>query len=309
MSVFASSGSTFQPIIAEAVNEVSRQAFVGQQILPVLPSSAKKGKYVKILAANFDNDMSKPRSPGAAFAQMSQQYTSDSFECLEYGLENAMDDLEVAEASSDVQLDIASIAANALADNLMIGHELRVAAILAAASFTSNNATAVMSSVATAEPITDIQAAVLRLNGDGIFNNIKLIMEASLFQEMLQTTQLRNLINGSAWGPVWNDTGVAAVLGVSGVILCNTRYNSAASGAVGSRSKVWSDTSYYVAQVVGGPLSNGGIGRTMAYTPRGGLFTTETYRTEQPPASVVRVRMAVDELIVNAKAGQKIASA
>ncbi len=65
----------------------------------------------------------------------------------------------------------------------------------------------------------------------------------------------------------------------------------------------------YVASLANGPLSNGGVGRTLAYNARGGQFVTETYRTEQPPASVVRVRNCVDEIIINANAGEKVTGA
>ena len=62
-------------------------------------------------------------------------------------------------------------------------------------------------------------------------------------------------------------------------------------------------------QIGDGAFSNGGVGRTLAYTPRGGLYTTETFRTEQPPSSVVRVRQNVDEVIINANAGEEITGA
>lgn len=308
MSVFVSSTATFQPIVNQAVNEVDRQLFVGTRILPVLSVGSKKGKYALIKASQFNNDLSKARAPGANFASSTSEYEAASFECIEYGIENSLDDLDVAEASTDSQLDIATVTANQLADDLMIGHELRVASALSASGFTATAATAVMSSLATAKPIKDIGAAILRLNASGIFRGISLVMEASLYQEMLQSDDMRSLINGSGVLGLGTDQ-VARVLGVDNVVICNTRYNSAKKGQTGNASKVWSDTQYYVAQLANGPFSNGGIGRTVSYSQRGGVFVAETYRTEQPPASVVRVRACVDELIINANAGQIVNSA
>ena len=80
-------------------------------------------------------------------------------------------------------------------------------------------------------------------------------------------------------------------------------------GQTMSRAKVWPTSKYYVASLAGGPFVNGGIGRTLAYNARGGQFVSETYRTEQPPASVVRVRNCVDEIIINANAGEVITGA
>jgi hypothetical protein len=126
---------------------------------------------------------------------------------------------------------------------------------------------------------------------------------------MLQTDDMRNLINGSG-SMFYSEDQVARILGVDSVIVCNTRYNAAVKGQTGSRSKVFSDSTYYVAQVADGPLSNGGIGRTLYYNARQSWqFVTETFRTEMPPASVVRVRMTTDELIINDFAGEKITGA
>ncbi len=71
MSIFASSAASFQPVINEAVNAVGRNRFVGAQILPFYGVAKSQGKYSKIEAAQFDNDITKPRAPGANFASAS----------------------------------------------------------------------------------------------------------------------------------------------------------------------------------------------------------------------------------------------
>ena len=308
MSIFASSAASFQPVINEVVNAVGRNRFVGSQILPFYAVDKSQATFAKINSAQFDNDITKPRAAGSNFASTSSEYTSASLEMLEYGCENSLDDLDIANAETDAQLDIATVAANQLADDLMVGHEIRVANELSGASFTSTAATAAMSAASSATPIADIGAAVLRLNADGIFDRIHLIIEASLYQEMVQTDDMRNLINGSGT-MAWSRDQVARVLGVDDVIIANTRYNAAIKGQTASRSSVWPTTSYYVAQIADGPFVNGGIGRTAYYSARGGTFTTETFRTEQPPASVVRVRCNCDEIIINAAAGETISGA
>ena len=308
MSLFPSSAASFQPVISEVVNEVDRQEFVGARILPYLSVNNRQGKFVKIIASQFDNDVSKPRAAGSNFASVTGEYEAATFECVEYGVENSMDDIDIAQAETDAQLDILAVAANQLADDLMVGHELRVASALSGASFTSTAATAAMSVVASATPIGDINAAVLRLQADGIRKNITLVIEASLYSEMLQTDDMRNLINGSG-SFFWAQDQVARVLGVDEIVIATTRYNSALKGQTGSRASIWPTTSYYVLSVSDGPMSGGGVGRTLCYTDRGGQFVSETYRTEQPPANVIRVRNSCDEVILNANAGEIITGA
>lgn len=308
MSYFPSSSASFSPVISEVVNAVSEQPFVGEQIAPPLAVNTRKGSYVNIAANQFNNDLTKPRAAGSNYASTISEYGSATFECIEYGVENPLDDIEIAQAETDAQFDITASAAMQLRDALRIGHEIRVANLLSAASFTSTAATAAMSVTGSALPITDINAAVMRLNADGIFGGINVVMESSLYQEMLQTDDMRNLINGSGT-LAWSTDQVSRVLGVDGIILCNTRYNSAVKGQTASTTKIWPTTSYYVLQVKPGPLSAGGAARTLAYTERGGIYITETFRTEQPPANVVRVRMSTDEVIVNANAGEIISGA
>lgn len=308
MGIFASSSASFQPVINEVVNAADRQQFVGGQILPILQTRTQIGKYVKVEASEFDNDVSKPRAAGSNFANVTGEITSATYECEEYGVESILDDLTVAQLETDALYDSVAAVANRLADDLSVGHELRVAAALSGASFTSTAAAAVMSDTSNAKPINDVQAAVRRLHGNGIFENINLVMEESLYQEMLQTDDMRNLINGSGTLAFATDQ-VARVLGVDGVILCKTKYNSAMKGQTASRADIWPTDAYYVASIVGGSLSGGGIGRTMAYSARGGAFVSETFRTEQPPANVIRVRQNTDELITNANAGQKVTGA
>ena len=309
MSYFISSSATFQPVVAEALNEVQEQQFVGAQILPLLATGTKQGEYVVVKANQFDNDISKPRAAGANFANTSSEIESATFNCQEFGLEQSLDDLSIAEIESDAQFDIVAAASRNIARSLMVGHELRVANALSGAAFNSTAATAAFSNASGATPINDVNNAVQRLNANGIFTGIQLIIESSLYQEMVQTDDMRSLINGSG-ALSYSQDQVAKVLGVDGIIICNSRYNSAKKGQDAARTKVWSDSSFYVGAVSGGPLSNNGIGRTMFYTGRqSGAFVSETFRTEQPPANVVRVRMMTDELICNTLAAEKITGA
>jgi hypothetical protein len=309
MSYFQSASASFQPVVSEAVNQIGANNFVGARILPLQPVPTFKGTYALFSANQFDNDVSKPRAAGSQFAQTSQEYGSATFQCQEYGIENSIDDLSLAEASTDAQLDLVTGAATSIARNLMVGHELRVAAAIDGAGFNGTAATAAFSDATNAKPINDINLAVQRLNDNGFFDGLQLVIEQSLFQEMVQTDDMRSLINGSGTMSMAQDQ-VARILNVDGIIVCGGRYNSAVKGQSASRSKVWSTSNVYVAQIAGGPLSNGGIGRTLTYSARGaGAFTAETFRTEQPPASVVRVRQNTDEIIINTNAGEKITSA
>ena len=309
MSVFQSSTASFNPVINEAVNAVDRQQFVGTRILPIQNTPSMSGKYVKVTAAQFDNDVSKPRAAGSNFSQTSSEYGSGSFACEQYGVENAIDSIDLQKAESDALYDVATAAAKRLADNLMVGHELRVASSLSGAGFNGTAATAVMSNASTATPIADVNNAVQRLYANGQFTGIHLIIESSLYQEMTQTDDMRNLINGSG-ALAYSTDQVAKVLGVEGVLLFATpdtipppRVKLPAGAKSGpphpTMLPAFRAVPYPMAALVA-PL----------VIMNWGAFTTETFRTEQPPAKRwLRVSQCVDEIIINDSAGEKITGA
>lgn len=300
--------NAFNPVLSEALNKIGENRFVGTSILPVRTVSTKNGDYPVFSDDQFDLNDSAVRTAGSSFSRRDFDYTKQSFATVQYALEGVLPDEDESKANDDGISDAAGAIAQKLQRDIMVGHELRVAAAINASStFNETAASAVMSAADSAKPIIDIQNAVERLNANGMFDNLALIIENSLFNELLNTDDVRNIFNGN--GQYTDRQVLRDALGVSQIIICPTRYNSAKKGQSASRSKIWSDTSYYVAQVAGGDFSNGGIGRTLAYQPDGGVFTAETYRDEPIKSDVLRVFMSTDEVIINGNAGEKITGA
>jgi len=301
-----STTAAFNPILSEALNQIGENQFVGTRILPVRNSPVKNGDYPVFGAAQFDLNASKTRSPGSSFARRDFDYDKQSFACQQYALEGVLPDEDETEAAENGISDAAAAIAQKLQRDLMVGHELRVASAIANASFTTGNTSAAMSDASSATPIKDIQNAVEILNGNGFYDNLALIIELSVFNEMINTDDVRSIFNGN--GQYTDRQVLQAALGVNEIIICPTRYNSAAKGKAASRSKVWSTSEYYVAQVAGGEFSNGGIGRTIAFPQGGGVFTAETYRDEPIKSDVLRVYNTVDEVIINTNAGIQLSA-
>lgn len=299
-----STSASFNPVLSEALNKIGANQFVGTQILPPRLVGTKRGDYPVLGAEQFDNNASKARSPGSAFARIDGVYGQQSYQTKQYGLEHLFPDEDQTQADDDGFLDAKSAYAQKLQRNLMVGHELRVQSVVYGAAFNTTNATATMSSSSSARPIVDIQQAVERLQGNGFMDNIALIIEASLFNEMINTDEVREIFNGA--GIYTNRQVILDALGVQSIIVCPTRYNAAAKGQNANRTRVWPTDKYLVAQVAGGDFANGGIGRTLAYAPDGGIFTAEEYRDEDHKSDVLRVFNSVDEVVINTNAGEII---
>lgn len=296
--------ATFNPILSEALNKVGGNKFVGLSILPVRNVGTKSGTYPVFDADHFDNDTSKQRAPGSKFARRDFKYSSQDFKCLQYGLEGVLPDEDETQASEDGITEASGAIAAELQRDLMVGHELRVKDTVYSAPYNSTAATAAMSSGATAKPIKDIQNAVERLGGNGFHDNLALVIEESLFNEMLNVDDVRSIFNGN--GQYTDRQVLRDALGVSQVIVCPTRYNGGAKGKSATRAKVWPTDQYLVAQIASGDFANGGIGRTLAYSADGGIFTAEEYRDEGIKSDILRVYNSCDEVVINANAGELI---
>jgi hypothetical protein len=306
MSLYTS--ATFNPILSEALNKIGENRFVGTQILPVRDVTTKVGQYPVFGEDQFDLNASKERAAGSLFARRDFSYGQADYSCRQYALEGVLPDESDSKASDDGVTDAAGAIAKKLQRDLMVGHELRVAALMSGAAFNSTAQTGgAMSADDTAKPIVSIQNAVERLQGNGFYDDLALIIEVSLFNEMLNTVDVRGIFNAS--GQYTNRQVILDALGVNQIIICPTRYNSAAKGKDAARSRIWSTNSYFVGQVSGGDFANGGFGRTLAFSPDGGVFTAETYRDEPIKSDVLRVYNSVDESIINVNACEKITAA
>lgn len=301
-----STSASFNPILSEALNKIGENQFVGTQILPIRVAPTKTGQYPVFGDDQFDINASKVRSSGSKFARRDFDYDQQSYACQQYALEGVLPDEDASLAGDNGITDAAGSIAQKLQRDIMVGHELRTASLMTNAGFNGTAATAAMSN-AGATPIVDIQNAVERLNANGFYNGLSLMMEVSLFNEMLNTPDVRGIFNGN--GQYTNRQVLRDAFGVENIIVLPTRYNSAAKGKAASRTKIWADNEYFVGQVAGGDFSNGGFGRTLAYSADGGAFTAETYRDEPIKSDVLRVFNSVDEVIVNTNAAEKITGA
>jgi hypothetical protein len=302
-----STSSNFNPVLSEALNKIGENRFVGTQILPVRDVSTKVGEYPVFTTDQFDNNSSKERAAGSLFPRQDFSYGKQSYSCKQYALEGVLPDEDETKADDNGISDAAAAIAQKLQRDLMVGHELRVAAALKAANITGTAQTGGKMNVATAKPIESIQNAVQRLNAHGFYDNLKLIIEVSLFNGLLNTDDARGIFNGN--GEYTNRQVLLDAFGVEEIIICPTRYNSAQKGQTSSRAKIWETDAYYVAQVTGGDFANGGFRRTLSYGPDGGVFTAETYRDEPIKSDILRVYNSVDESIINTHAIQKIITA
>ena len=304
----ALSYTTIRADIAQAVFEGlsnKNNLFIGSEVMPVFSSDVRSGAYLKLNLGDSEalNDDALKIAAGAGYPRTSRRFTSDSFDAIEYGLEEVLPDSNRRDLDRffDTEVNIASM----LLRQIQVSHEARVAS----AAFAANGLTAISASAAYTEAnITsfdvpgDVAAAKLELAKYGVLANT-LIMSMPVFERIRRSAKVQNQFFGivpSDQSRLLSEGEVAAAVGVDRVLVGRAPKNTAKKGQVYSGGFIWSNTYMALANTVGGDFSGGGFGRTIVWAADSPVpFVSETYRDEARRADVLRVRQNSAEKVID----------
>jgi len=208
------------------------------------------------------------------------------------------------------------LAAQRATHTVMVEAEKRVAAaVFDTAAWTGSslftNVAVEWSTVATAVPITNVEAAAVAVFGNcGMWPNA-LIMSRTVFRNLRLVSQVQDLLKYQGnFGDVKPENltpqMLAGVFDVDKIIVGGAAKNTAASGAAASISEVWDDEYCMVAKVATtDDLREPCIGRIIHWGEDGSTIgtTLESYRDEPARADIVRARHDVDEKRLYVEAG------
>lgn len=316
---YISGGTTIRADINQALVEAPNgdAGLIGADIFPLLPVPAKSGSYLKVQLAQADllNNDSKSRDAGSGYARAIRAFGTDTYDTVEFGLEELIDDSFKADA--DRFFDLEASSARFLLRQIKLGHEKRVQDIINAATtpFTTADQTAISAytnaNLANIDVAGDVAGARTELNKLGYEANT-VIMSAPVFERIRRTTKLQNQFFGvisDTGGRLLSEAEIAAALGVQKVLVGRAAINSANKNKAYSGGFVFSNSYITVANVQSGQFTAGGIGRTLVWSADApGGFVTESYRDEARRSNVLRVRMNTSEKLIDANAGVRIAT-
>jgi len=304
----ALSYTTIRADIAQAVYEGlsnKNNLFIGTEVMPVFSSDVRSGAYLKLNLGDSEalNDDALKIAAGAGYPRTSRRFTSDSFDAIEYGLEEVLPDSNRRDLDRffDTEVNIAGM----LLRQIQVSHEARVAS----AAFAANGLTAISATAAYTEAnITsfdvpgDVAAAKLELAKYGVLPNT-LIMSMPVFERIRRSAKVQNQFFGivpSDQSRLLSEGEVAAAVGVDRVLVGRAPKNTAKKGQVYSGGFIWSNTYMALANTVGGDFSGGGFGRTIVWAADSPVpFVSETYRDEARRADVLRVRQNSAEKVID----------
>lgn len=282
------------------------QYFIARKVMPILPSTAKAGIFPKINIQGGEllKAESTRRGPSGTYNEVSRKITTDTFECIDRGLEERIDDVFVRDMERFFDVEV--LTSKLITRMMMLDYEIRVAAkIIDTAVFTTTSATTAMSeaNIATFDFPRDLMEAKERLTSRAVIPNT-LIISDILFNRIRRSTKLQTFLYGSIGAGtsyrLVNAQDIGSAFNIPTVYVAASSYDTAVKGQAESLTRVWSDNHIWLGNVQEGDFSAMGAGRTIVWSADSpDLFTTETYRNEARRGDMVRVRHHTDEKIVD----------
>lgn len=308
---------TQRPDLASAFTEfdleMNRKGFIGTEVLPVIPVAKQAGNFGKIPIEQLLQNRDTLRAPGSGYGRGSWKFEAATYATDEHGAEEPVDDREREMYGEYVDPDV--YATMRARDAILMNQEKRIAAMtFNTTTWTGAALTTAVSvpwtTVATATPLADIEAAILKVyDGSGLWPNA-LILSRHAFRALRRCTQIIDLVkyNGLMDVRAGNVTAdaIAQCFDIERLIIAGGTKNTANEGQAATLAPVWSKTMAMVCRLpYSGDFREPCIGRTFHWSGDGSQEEgqVETYREEAIRSDVVRVRHDVDEQILYAQAG------
>jgi hypothetical protein len=258
----------------------------------------------------------KNRAPYSDYARGTRAFTQDTYQCLEFGYEEAVDDTVTLDVARFFDAEV--MAAKLAKRKLLLAHELRVAAkIFDTGTFTSTNSGTAytVANLATFDVGQDVQEALDRMLARGeSTTNTRVVIPYPVWTRVRASSKFQNRLRGTGLSSdtILNASTQAAaeVFGVSEVLIGRASYDSAPEGIAFSAANVWANTYIWVGSVTqaGAGYFGGGAGFTLNWSEYGPAIGVSTYREEKIKSNIVRASQYTAEKIVNSNAGQLIAT-
>lgn len=296
---------------AEARFAELSQGYAASQILRVTPVRQQSGTFGKIILEEWlQATMNLKRASGASYQRLPQTFTTDTFTCVEYGIEVPVDDREKAMYAGLLQAE--QFAVDKAIHTILKEAEARVAALLFSATYTGDatlsNAVDTAAWSSTGNPLLDVTVAKkdFFLN-TGYYPNA-LIVNPYVLDIMRKNSNVTAAIASSGAGSpigVGQITAqqVAEAVGVNRVIVAGGATQGTAAGLAGY---IWSSSYAMLVRVAEtDDFSEPCIGRTFHWSEDGSALggKVEMYREEARRADIVRVRHDVHEKLLHTQMG------
>lgn len=314
---------TLRPDLAgalEAFDISEREGYIAQLVLPVFNVTMQSDTIPKILVSELLREAVVERAAGTGYNRDQMKFGTDSYATVDRGVEEVIDDRDRNRYKYYIDAEI--LAAKRAKRKIWTALEKRVAALIfntttwTGASLTTAVATP-WSTVATATPITDVTAALLKVyNGSGLRANTVIISYAT-FLNLRNCAQIIDRLKYNGIQDVRpskiSQSDMAQALGVERVLVASQPRLTNIEGATTAIGSIWGTTMAMVCKTIDPgdqDIRTPGLGRIFNWTEDGSDVdgTVEQYEDTRVRGNVIRVRNDVMEKVLLTESGHLLTS-
>ena len=319
MPTSVTSLATLRPDLAASFEafdlEAEKAGYIARKVLPSVDVASQAGNFGKIPLEQLLQQRDTKRAPGSGYARGNFTFDDSTYSCEEHGAEEPIDDREAKMYAE--YFDAEQIATQRAYNSVLANAEKRVADTIfntstwTGASLTTDISALPWATLATAKPLTNVEAAVQKVyDGSGLWPNA-LVINKKVFRNLRNTPEVIDRIASSGAGDrnLASDVTLqmlAQAFDLDYIIVAGGSLNSAKEGQNASVGQIWSSTYAMVCRVAtSSDFREPCIGRTFHWGADGSSIdgAIESYRDEVVRANIIRVRHDVDEVVLYAQAG------
>lgn len=275
---------------------------ISSTILPTINPSVQAGTYgKKTLESIARHDSDIDRAPGSGYKRRRYEFTTDSFATTEKGIEEVLDDREVAIYRNYTAAE--EFATARAVHTCLIEKERRCAETVIDVAFYTGYAAGFQAptnglwNTAAATPVDDVELAYRKVrDATGVKPNA-LVLPFYGFRDLRNCPQILDRISASGAGDRIrardvNINHLREIFDIEHVLVGDTLRNSANPGATAVMGDVWPDHAFVTVVAETDDPDEPCIGRTIHYSEDGSTLdgTIESYREENKRSSIYRAR-------------------
>jgi len=281
---------------------MNRLGFIGHRVMPILPRNTANGKFPRVAIAEYLQALRTTRNPDGTYPRSKREFTDDTYDTKEYGLEAILDDRTVSRYNDLIDAEV--FEGEVIENALLTEYERAVAALMFNATTFSGKtaaATTAWSTIATAVPVTDVNNAISAVRlASGVKPNAVILNDVE-FRNAIRCAQVIDNLKYQGFqdarpGEI-SKQALAISLNVDEVIVADSLYNTKEPGLAAVLADTWPNDFVLVARVAKSknPLERC-VGRTFMWDEEGATegdrmaVIAETYYEDARRGGVLRRR-------------------
>lgn len=321
MIINPNSTTLARPDLAFVVTEFTSEntVYIADKILPFQPMKFRSDTFNKLKAESLAGMPNAERETGGGFNRISRKVTTDTYACLEYGLEEAIDVQDPSIYGNIVAGEQQSVLT--VAEYMKRIFEKAVSdAVINETNFPASGTTGKTLTVGwddpASTPAADVAVCAENIRAATGISKQFLTLEISpyTYAKLFSVLDVRDAlkITTQQFGATITLEALAVYFGVKEVIVGTMTYNTANDGLTPSYSDMWNaDYAFLFFKMEPGMVPDtkkAGLGLTFVwdYASDNSTYLVETYNQDQIASQVARVRQWRHSKIVNSLFGNLI---